>query len=894
MTKTVDAKKYIIPFLIIAAAMLVAYAIVANAQETQTAPATEKGNTTAGITFPVPELGGCADKDACKTYCNNPDHMDSCIAFAKSHGLMNADEASRAGKFRATLQTGGGPGGCKTPDECRIFCSDISHIDACMSFAKAQGIRDENVSQGEKIQAYVKAGGQMPGGCTSKESCMQYCGDFSHAKECFAFAEKAGIGQGGGPAGGTGGPKPENIQKFLELAQSGDTPGGCKSKDECMTYCQDQTHRDECVAFGVKAGFIKQDEADKIKILGGKGPGGCDSSESCRAFCNDPTHREECFTFAQEHGFLTKEEAQQTKQGQVSLRAGLEQAPPEVAECLKSNIGQNTLDDIQSGNLVPGQEIGGQVKNCFEKFGHRNGSGDIFKNAPPEVASCLKEKLGDTFNKIQSGESQPTPEVADTFRVCFQTVQILKGNFGEGTSTMRAGQNGGSGGPNGGPGGPGGPQNGGFQNFLRSAPPGVASCLGEKLGSDFQKLQSGEVQPTQEIGAKAKECFGQFRPENDMRAQNPQNLDNGLRGPGRQGGRPICISPVPELKDNVAGCMEYCKKNPEECQKARETWCQDNPEQCNGSATEGGHQGGPGQNSGMPGQGMPEQRTQGFDALQSVPSQIKDCVKGSVDAGTYANFEGGSKPAADVETKIKTCYDQIRGNAVGGHEPQRSPGPEEQQRGSMHPGYQNGNSSSAYSGEGLYQNGTPGGQNGPMPYDPSGMMKPSQAYSNGTYPEKPMYQSSSGQMYPSQYQPTMQPYQPTSGQQYPSSSNQMQPYQPASGGGMNYSGGGTYPPPPNSTYTQPSGGTTYPSSGGYQPPQSGTTYPQSYQPPSGTTHPSGGMTMPPPGGPTAPPSGSMPPPPGGSPPPSSLLLDRQSVLGLILSPLSPILNLFVR
>ena len=161
-----------------------------------------------------------------------------------------------------------------------------------------------------------------------------------------------------------------------------------------------------------------------IKKSGGRGPGGCNSGESCRAFCDNPDNQEACFKFSEEYGFSSKEETQQTKQGFVRLRSGLENMPPEVAACLKSTVGPNIIDDIQSGKLVPGQDIGESMRACFEKFGQNNNASEPFQNAPPEVMVCLQEKLGDEFEGIKSGKVMPTPEVADTFRICFQKAQF--------------------------------------------------------------------------------------------------------------------------------------------------------------------------------------------------------------------------------------------------------------------------------------------------------------------------------------------------------------------------------------------------------------------------------------------------------------------------------------
>ena len=39
----------------------------------------------AEIVYPVKELGGCADKDTCKVYCEEPGNMQSCLNFAENN-----------------------------------------------------------------------------------------------------------------------------------------------------------------------------------------------------------------------------------------------------------------------------------------------------------------------------------------------------------------------------------------------------------------------------------------------------------------------------------------------------------------------------------------------------------------------------------------------------------------------------------------------------------------------------------------------------------------------------------------------------------------------------------------------------------------------------------------
>lgn len=527
MIKETRVKNLILPFLVLALGFFTAYSIAVYAQEFEsTEPAEEKVNES-GIQFPIPELGNCGSKDECRDYCDKAENMEVCIVFAKSRGLMNKSEAERAEKFRRKMEEGQTPGGCNSPQSCEAFCGNINNIESCIKFVEENDFDDEDkehIQQGRKILEYIKSGGELPGGCDSKDSCEAYCGDFDHAEECFAFAQKLGIGPGAPPGQfgkeGELGSGWEQIRKFIELAKKGETPGGCKSKDQCEAYCRNQSHFEECVDFISRAGFINPEEAEKIKKIGGKGPGGCSSPEECRVYCSEPAHQEECFKFAEEHGFIKEEEISGVKEVFVRMRAGLENAPADVRACLRSALGTNIIDDVQAGKLAPGREISEKMRTCFKKFGEKVSARELFDDAPPEVAACIKKKIGDTFDNVKAGEIAPTSDVADAFRVCFQKVRFLEPPVyddqegGEESSSLEM-----------------------LHSFIRSAPPGVAECVKEKVGDEIDKIKSGKIIPSPDLKEKMRSCFETFVPENQEEETQEEEFYEGEGGsvPPRSG-----------------------------------------------------------------------------------------------------------------------------------------------------------------------------------------------------------------------------------------------------------------------------------------------------------------------------------------------------------------------
>ena len=436
------------------------------------------------ITFPVAELGNCANKSECHSYCERPENISACVSFAKKYGLMNEEEAARAIRLSGRVLSGETPGACRTPRECENYCEDITHIEECLTFAEENDLGDIELGEARKIRDHLRSGGELPGGCASKRACETYCEDFEHIEECINFARQAGLDSPGGEEL----PSPQ----MIELIKRGETPGGCRGREQCEKYCGDSAHIEECITFGEKAGFISAEEAEMARRTGGRGPGDCNSRESCDAYCNTPENQEQCFQFAKDHGFLKDEDLNRIKEGSAQLKSGLEHANAEVKSCLQAKLGPNIIEDIQADRLTPGPQIGERVRECFEKFGGFPRPDEIFRDMPPKVMECVRGKID--MDGILSGQVNLGPEMGDVIRTCFQAV-----GFGSGEP----------GGPAGSPGGPGGtPPN--LGEIIRSAPPEVVRCLESSVG-DLEKLKSGEFEGlTPDIGNTIRGCFEGF------------------------------------------------------------------------------------------------------------------------------------------------------------------------------------------------------------------------------------------------------------------------------------------------------------------------------------------------------------------------------------------------
>ncbi len=238
--------------------------------------------------------GGCRSRQECDAFCRNPDNTETCINFAVKEGKITQEEASfmiertkmypppggpgrppeQPGlpmpprgprppeppqidmeKAKKLLETIGGPAGCKTMDECDAFCSMPENNETCLKYAVDNGLIPEN--QIHKIKKIMESPG--PGGCRGPGECDTYCSRPEHGEECFNFAKENGL------------MPPEEIQRMekerqiiKKLEQQGGGPGGCRSAEECHTYCSDPSHFDECAAFSVKEGMMTSEKAKEM------------------------------------------------------------------------------------------------------------------------------------------------------------------------------------------------------------------------------------------------------------------------------------------------------------------------------------------------------------------------------------------------------------------------------------------------------------------------------------------------------------------------------------------------------------------------------------------------------------------------------------------------------
>ena len=137
-----------------------------------------------GFTFPVSDLGNCKTVAECGNYCEKDGNIPKCMAFVKKYQITKDDVLS------FTIDE---LGSCQMGSDCRNFCNRDENITQCIDFAdKYDLLSTSNLELAQKFNKAVGAGGG-PGGCKSLEQCERYCDIDAHTNECLDYAGKKNL-----------------------------------------------------------------------------------------------------------------------------------------------------------------------------------------------------------------------------------------------------------------------------------------------------------------------------------------------------------------------------------------------------------------------------------------------------------------------------------------------------------------------------------------------------------------------------------------------------------------------------------------------------------------------------------------------------------------------------
>lgn len=287
-------------------------------------------------------------------------------------------------------------GNCKSESACRTYCEQRDNagvIKSCLTFAKKYNLLPVDViAQGEKFADMAAGGG--PGGCKNEKDCVAYCENIAHIQECIAFADKYNLLSASDLA------EAKNIAAALKIGAQ--LPGGCTGKANCVAYCQISTHIDECLLFAEKANLIPQDqlaEAKKVAqfIKAGKMPGGCTSKATCESYCAADGHSEECLNLASALGLVTPEVVDLLRKTNFQTPGNCKSEQACEAFCLDPQNQQACFAFAVKAGFVTGEEVAqlgsaGEFQACLPF-------------ADKDMVTCFQKSLGqDIFDQMKIGK----------------------------------------------------------------------------------------------------------------------------------------------------------------------------------------------------------------------------------------------------------------------------------------------------------------------------------------------------------------------------------------------------------------------------------------------------------------------------------------------------------
>ena len=355
--------------------------------------------------------GGCTDEVSCRVYCEDVDHLVECVDFVEKFKLASSDELKEMRQMADIKKAGVPfPGNCKTKESCLKYCDNSANAVVCMEFAQKAGfIPKEDAEAVGKILPYLKSGGKLPGGCTTKKSCDAYCESDANTIECVDFAVKAGF--------------MDKEEADIVKKVGGKGPGNCRSREACDSYCKSDANINECVDFAVKAGFISKEDAEMAKKFGiTSGPDNCKSKAECEAFCVLPENQETCFNFAKDHGMLSEEDLKNIEEQKKFLES-IDKATPEWLACMEKELGPSFFGRFKAGKLTQAE-----AKSSVVETAQRKCAPDIRKETEAclalscsEFDACLKslgQVGGESGGKQQQEQGTPDPKITAKIQAC--------------------------------------------------------------------------------------------------------------------------------------------------------------------------------------------------------------------------------------------------------------------------------------------------------------------------------------------------------------------------------------------------------------------------------------------------------------------------------------------
>ncbi len=310
-------------------------------------------------------------------------------------------------------------GSCKDKADCKNYCSVSEHMLDCVNFAETQGMLKGEDLRISKVVAEKVSKNETPGQCKTKDECEKFCsGKVENIRQCLSFAKELNVLPPAELA------QAEKVMKALEGGAK--MPGECKMKEDCEKYCALGSHIDECLSFAEAANILSPEELKQAKAVApylknGETPGKCQSKEECDNFCKDSNNFTECLSFAEKVGFVSKEDADMARKvGGVGPGGCKDKASCEAYCNIESNADECANFAIEKG-LVD-EKTAELMKTGIDQMKQ------ALETLPPEikteVQNCLDSKIGaDKVQRILNKEVSATKNQGESIQSCFAGIE---------------------------------------------------------------------------------------------------------------------------------------------------------------------------------------------------------------------------------------------------------------------------------------------------------------------------------------------------------------------------------------------------------------------------------------------------------------------------------------
>lgn len=339
------------------------------------------------------------------------------------------------------------------------------------------------------------------GNCGSQKECMAYCDDKAHMDQCIGFAEKNNLMSKEDAAMG---------RKVSALVKEGKTPGQCVTREACENYCKGNTdHLNECLSFGEANGLIPPSELAEAKKIaealksGAKLPGGCKTKGECENYCEGGSHIDECLSFAEAAGLIPPEQLAEARKVAPFLKSGEMPGKCKTQSECKDYCADNSHFD--------------ECISFAEKAGFVNKEeADLAKKTGGVGPGGCKSKDECSAYCADTNHAEECKNYAiEKGLVSKEELEQIKGG-GQSIKT-------------------------GLDKIPPEARGEAESCLRGIFGDSYQDVLDGKKEITKDQGAKVGPCFnaaiGSFKDKMMQKAGAPRRTDEGGGGTS-QGGIP--------------------------------------------------------------------------------------------------------------------------------------------------------------------------------------------------------------------------------------------------------------------------------------------------------------------------------------------------------------------